>query len=78
MILSIDIAESRDKVHDFAQAKGLTFTILLDETTDAARTYQVREIPSTFFIDRNGVIQVQHTGPMDEALIDQYADSLLR
>jgi peroxiredoxin len=58
--------------------QGLTFTILLDEASNAARAYQVRGIPSTLFIDQNGVIQVRHTGPMDEALIDQYVEMLLQ
>ena len=78
MILAVDIGETRDKVRAFAKDRGLTFTILLDEETTAARTYQVRGIPSSFFIDRDGVIQARHTGALDEALIDQYVEVLLR
>jgi peroxiredoxin len=74
----VDIAEGREKVRGFVQEQGLTFTILLDEDTMAARAYLVRAIPSSFFIDREGVIQASHTGPLDDALIDQYAERFLR
>ena len=62
----------------FAQERELTFTILLDEASTVANTYQVRSIPSSFFIDRDGVIQVRHTGPLDKALIDKYSEQSLR
>lgn len=77
MIVSVTIGETRDKVRDFAKAQGLTFTILLDETSDMARAFQVRAIPTSFFIDEDGVIQGRHTGALDEALIDEYIDPLL-
>jgi peroxiredoxin len=74
----VDIAEGREKVRSFVQEQGLTFTILLDEDTMAARAYLVRAIPRSFFIDRQGVIQASHTGPLDEAFIQQYVEPLLR
>jgi peroxiredoxin len=74
----VDIAEGREKVQNFAQERGLTFVILLDEDSSAARDYKVRAVPSSFFIDREGVIQVRHTGALDEALIDAYVEQALR
>jgi peroxiredoxin len=65
-------------VEVYANEQGLTFAILLDSDSSAAGAYHVRGIPTSFFIDREGVIQVTHTGALDEALIDQYAEQLLR
>ncbi|HEY4491118.1 MAG TPA: TlpA family protein disulfide reductase, partial [Acidobacteriota bacterium] len=49
---------------------GLTFPILLDETGDAGKAYQIRSLPSSYFINRYGVItEVVIGGPMSEALI---------
>lgn len=62
----------------FAQERELTFTILLDEASTVANAYQVRGIPASFFIDRDGVIQVRHTGALDKALIDKYIEQSLR
>jgi len=64
-------------VQAFAQEQGLTFPILLDENGDVAQRYRVPGIPTSFFINREGVIQVQHTGPLDESLIGKYLDQIL-
>ena len=75
--MSVDIGEGREIVQAFAQEQGLTFPILLDENGDVAQRYRVLGIPISFFINREGVIQVQHTGPLDDALIGKYLDQIL-
>jgi len=73
----VDIGERRGTVQAFAQKQGLTFPILLDERGGVARRYGVRGVPTSFFINREGVIQVQHTGPLNESLIEKYLDQIL-
>ena len=75
--LSVDIPGVRDKVQAFAQGRRPTFAILLDETSSTASEYQVRRTPSSFFIDRQGVIWVRHTAALDEPPIDEYVGQLL-
>lgn len=54
----------------FTKEHGLTFPILLDETSDTSRAYQVRSLPSSYFINRQGIItEVVIGGPMSEALL---------
>lgn len=63
----------------FTQKYGLTFPILLDETGVVAEKYELRSLPSSFFIDRNGIIQeVVIGGPMSEALLRTRIESLLK
>jgi peroxiredoxin len=73
----VDIGEGRGTVQAFAQEQGLTFPILLDENAAVAQGYRVRGIPTSFFINREGVIQVQYTGPLDESLIGEYLNQIL-
>ncbi len=62
----------------FVQENGLTFPLLLDETGEVAHLYELRSLPSSFFIDREGVIQeVVIGGPMSEALLRTRIESLL-
>lgn len=62
----------------FVQEYGLTFPILLDRTGAMANRYQLRALPTTFFVDRQGVIQdVVVGGPMSEALIQSKVEPLL-
>ena len=54
----------------FLDEYNLTFPVLLDETGDVSRMYQVRSLPSSFFINRQGIItEVVVGGPMSEALL---------
>lgn len=63
----------------FVREFGLTFPILLDRDGAASRRYQLRGLPSTFFIDRRGIIRsVVIGGPMSEALIQSKVEDLLR
>ena len=63
----------------FAQNLGLTFPILLDPDGAVSRRYLLRALPSTFFIDRKGVIRtVVLGGPMSVATIHSSVDALLQ
>ncbi len=54
----------------YAEQLGLSFPVLLDPGGDVGRRYLLRALPTTFFVDRRGVIRsVVVGGPMSEALI---------
>ena len=73
----MDIGEGREIVQAFAQEQGLTFPILLDKTGAVAQGYRVQGVPTSLFIDRDGVIQAWYTGPLDESLIEKYLEQIL-
>jgi peroxiredoxin len=63
----------------FVKQYNLTFPILLDETGDTARAYQVRSLPSSYFINRLGIItEVVIGGPMSEALLRTRIEEALK
>jgi peroxiredoxin len=63
----------------FATQYNLTFPILLDETGDVTRAYQVRSLPSSYFINRFGVItEVVIGGPMSETLLRTRIEEALK
>lgn len=51
---------------------GLTFQVPLDERMDVSSTYGVRSLPTTFFIDRTGIIRDMQIGPLTEATLAQH------
>jgi peroxiredoxin len=72
------LQDRREEALAFAAGQGLTFPILLDTDGEATRLYQVRALPTTFFIDARGVIQeVIAGGPMSEALLRIRVEQLI-
>lgn len=62
----------------FMQENQLSFPILLEETGEMARKYELRSLPSSYFINRQGIVQeVVIGGPMSEALLRTRIESIL-
>ena len=62
VVLAINIGESPSKARGFLQSHNLSLPVLLDTKQDAARGYNIRAIPTTFFVDKNGIIQEKIVG----------------
>jgi peroxiredoxin len=76
VIAGVDQAEPAAVVSAFAASLGLTFPIPLDTQATASRLYGVRSLPTTFFIDRTGVIRQIQIGPLTEATLAQLLRSV--
>jgi DsbE subfamily thiol:disulfide oxidoreductase len=70
-IVGINQAEAPATVAKFAQDVGLTFRVPLDQQGAVSRVYGVRSLPTTFFIDRSGIIRQIQNGPLTEATLAQ-------
>jgi peroxiredoxin len=63
----------------FITQYNLTFPILLDETGYLGAKYNLRSLPSSFFINRDGSIaEVVIGGPMSEALLQTNIEEILK
>jgi peroxiredoxin len=72
------IQDSEASARSFVNELGLTFPVLLDVDGAVSRRYLLRALPSTFIIDRQGVIRtVIIGGPVSEALLQSKVESLL-
>ena len=70
--------DSESAAAAFAQEFGLSFPILLDRDGAVSRRYQLQALPTTYFIDRKGIIRaVVPGGPMSETLIQSKIADLL-
>jgi thiol-disulfide isomerase/thioredoxin len=81
IVLAVNMTYQDDPfaVVPFAKEFNLTFPILLEETGDVAAAYQLRSLPSSYFINRAGVIQeVVIGGPMSEALLRTRIEQILK
>lgn len=70
--------DSEAEAAAFVQQFGLTFPVPLDRTGSVSARYQLRGLPSTYFVDRQGIIRsVVIGGPMSEATIQSMVEDLL-
>ncbi len=72
VVLAVDDDEAITDVSAFVRQLGLTFTVLLDPGAVVNDLYRVRGLPTTFVVDREGVIQQLHIGLMTEEQLDGY------
>lgn len=64
---------------EFVEEFGLTFPNVFDTGGRATNDYQVRSLPTTFFVDRQGRIQeIIVGGPISEALLRIRVEQLLQ
>src|SRR5690606_30949393 len=68
VVLAVNVTGSevnKDNVYEFVDEYNLTFPIVLDETNEVSAAYQAVSLPTTYFINSEGVIQLQRKiGPM--------------
>jgi cytochrome c biogenesis protein CcmG, thiol:disulfide interchange protein DsbE len=80
LILAINATfqDSASATASFVDEYGLTFPILMDTTGEVSRQYQMRALPTSFFVDREGFIrEVVVGGPMSPALLQVRVEQLL-
>lgn len=63
-------ADQASMVPDFVAEFGVTFPIVLDETGDTVDAYNVLGLPTTIFVDRDGIVREVFTGPVNKAYIE--------
>jgi len=62
MVLAINMGDSASEVEQFLQEHNLSLPVLLDTKKVVAPKYGIRAIPTTFFIDKDGIVQVKVIG----------------
>jgi len=62
VVLSINIGESLTRVEEFMRDYNLSFPVLLDFEGNVAERYNVGAIPTTYFIDSDGIIRDMQIG----------------
>jgi cytochrome c biogenesis protein CcmG/thiol:disulfide interchange protein DsbE len=77
--ISEDEADDKDKIPGFADTYGAKFTLGWDEDKTIAKHYKPETMPSSFIIDKKGVIRYAHVGYHDgeEVEIEKEIKNLL-
>jgi len=77
VVLAVNSQEDAATVQQFISAQGFTFPVLLDIQASVLDQYKVRGLPTSFIIDRDGVIRYVHTGAITPKQLEDAIRPLL-
>lgn len=76
IVIGVNSQEQPDVIRDFVTKYGITFPIALDSNGDLTRSYLINGFPTTFFVDKAGILRNIHIGVLREDLITGYLQSI--
>ncbi len=80
IVLAVNLTKKDvlSSVEVFVEEHGLTFPILLDQDGRVEDAYQLRGLPTSFFIDGDGIIQsVVIGGPITEEVLRERVEQIM-
>ncbi len=70
-IVAIAYNDSEAAMSDFRDEFGLSFPLALDDTGAVNEDYAIQTRPSSFLLDRDGIIKMRHFGVLSQAQLDE-------
>jgi peroxiredoxin len=77
-VFAINAGQDQATVEAFIRKLGVAYPVLLDEQSSIARRYGVVGLPTTYFVDAEGVVRGKVIGEADEAVFERHALALLK
>jgi cytochrome c biogenesis protein CcmG/thiol:disulfide interchange protein DsbE len=77
VVLAVNSQESAETVASFLEEHDFTFPVLLDPDGVVMRRYGIRGLPTSYFIDRDGVVRGVWSGQLPPARLREIVDPLL-
>lgn len=78
ILLTVNIAESLETVSEFLDDHQISIPVLLDTSASITQRYLVQYLPTTFFIDADGIIQDKAVGAFrNKADIQKHLDKIM-
>ena len=75
-VLAVNAGETPDQIQQFVLDVGVKFPILMDQDGLVQNLYRIRGLPTTYIIDRDGVIRFQHIGLISKKNLTEYLNQL--
>jgi cytochrome c biogenesis protein CcmG, thiol:disulfide interchange protein DsbE len=77
VLLAVNVQEELEGVSRFAEDFKMTLPVLLDKNAALRNLYEVRGMPTTIFIDREGTVQVNWAGILTPAKLADFLQQIL-
>lgn len=76
VILGIDFADTQSNAQQFIRMQGITYSIALDQHSMVRDMYNVEGTPTSFFLNRQGIIANIEIGPINEPALQRMFEQL--
>ncbi|ABR35117.1 TlpA family protein disulfide reductase [Clostridium beijerinckii] len=76
VIVSVEIGEPLNTVKSFIDSNKYNFKVLIDPDQSVATKYNITSIPTSYFIDKDGIIVSKHVGAMNIDQMKAYIKTL--
>lgn len=70
--------ETKESAESYVNSQGFSFPVFYDLDLDAAQTYSVYSLPTTYFIDENGNLSARANGAIDGDTLQQGIDLIYK
>ncbi|MFH1524842.1 MAG: redoxin domain-containing protein [Chloroflexota bacterium] len=77
VVIGIESGEPANTVENFVRQNKLSFPVWLDPHGVALEAFQNWNLPNSCVIDREGIVRMSWTGPINQATLDKYITPLL-
>lgn len=77
IVLGVDVGENQAQVAEFVDELGISFPIALDSDRTITNAYNVRGLPTTYFVDSNGIIRHLYPGQLNSAIFAEGLETIL-
>lgn len=76
-LVTINLRESNFLISSYLERNKLTVPVLLDKSATISKSYDVYNLPVTFFIDEKGVIQRIYEGELTKEALNPWIEELI-
>jgi peroxiredoxin len=76
IVIAINMGDTETRIESFIKSNKITYTVLQDSDGKVSNLYHIAAYPVTYFIDRDGIIQDQHTGQLTSGILPTYLEKI--
>ena len=78
VLIAISDGDKEEDVRAFAQSFDLNFSVWLDPEHQATiNAFRTQSLPSSFVIDREGIIRLRWVGEIERETLEEYVTPML-
>jgi peroxiredoxin len=76
VIIGLNLQESKSKVSEFKKQYDVPYPLVMDPDGELTEIYRPIGLPTSWFMDSDGVVRYVHAGPMTTAMLQEALDAV--